>query len=151
TVTGQWIGGFDGDYKGVVMVNVDEFVDRYGGSATFSPADARIPGVQVSFRTENKDSKFRIKTNLIAPVNPSTGLRDTWENIKGAYQPNTKVADSATIEGVFTDDSLTATVETSLGSKFSATVTRRPGSLDPEATSQLTGEKIGWEEYKDKV
>ena len=87
-MTGQWIGAFSGDYTGNLIVNVDEFRAHYGGSAAFLPSDAKIPGIQVTFRTESKDTTFRAKTTSTSTVNAATQLRDSWENMKGTYSRN---------------------------------------------------------------
>jgi hypothetical protein len=97
-MTGQWLGAFEGEYTGTLIVNADELRDCYGGSAAFLPSDSRYPGIQVAFRTDSTDAKFHAKTINLWVVNPTTGQRDSWENVKAKY-PNVQVPNSATLDG----------------------------------------------------
>ena len=58
---------------------------------------------------------------------------------------------SATFEGSFTNESLKGDIVTSLGSRFSTTITRRADALDPQRMSQIGGQQIAWEDFKDRI
>jgi len=64
-MNGQWLGRYSGSVPGSIILNVDERQSYFEGTANLIEDDRSLPESFVSFRTTNKDSKFRFRTDVI--------------------------------------------------------------------------------------
>ncbi|MCU7843751.1 MAG: FRG domain-containing protein [Candidatus Thiodiazotropha sp. (ex Monitilora ramsayi)] len=143
---GQWIGKYIGDHKGEIIINIDELSNNYGGVAYLIPEDRKIPTVAGLFNTLDKSNNFTLKTYVIMPINPQTGVAINWKQIRSAY-PGYEIPLEAIGNGEFTETKLTLEINTSLKSKFECSLKKKKSNFK----STLKSEAKTWEEYKEIV
>ena len=78
-MNGQWIGKYQGASTGLIVVNIDERRAQYQGVAYLSEDNKDLPSVATFFRTRDKNERFEFRTDLILPINPFSGLPDSWD------------------------------------------------------------------------
>ncbi|MCP4637596.1 MAG: hypothetical protein GY848_14105 [Methyloversatilis sp.] len=81
---GQWLGSYSGSTDGAVMINIDEVDDHFEGVAYLNPSTTDIPASVAFLSTANKGEEQDAKA-YIFPIDPRTGFRGDWEQIKGLY------------------------------------------------------------------
>ena len=85
-MNGQWIGRYTGSNNGLIIINIDDIGDHYEGITYLHDDDTKLPGVAAAFKTKDKNRNLKFTTELILPIDPSTGKPDFWENIKKYYE-----------------------------------------------------------------
>jgi hypothetical protein len=127
----------------MIIVNVDDRGEYYEGAAFLHEADPTIPGAAATFKVPKKDRAFQVRTNIILPIDPRTGLVATPESIK-ALNPEVVFSTYADVTGSWDDVSLTLSWTTDAGANGSSVL---PKSRAGEP-SELVAPAKGWEEYK---
>ncbi len=142
-MNGQWIGRYTGSSEGMVIVNIDDRGTYYEGVAYLHEDDLAIPGTAASFKTRNKDHAFQVRTGIILPINPRTGLVDDWESIKLLY-PNAGISNYADVTGSWDETSLTLNWTTDARINGTCVLPRSKAGQP----SELVALEKGWDEYK---
>ena len=143
---GQWIGKYSGTHKGKIIINADELSDFYSGVAYLIPDNHTIPTVAGLFNTLGKSKKITLKTYVIMPISPQTGVTANWDQIKNAY-PGYEIPTEATGQGEYTDTKLSVEIKTSLNNIFMCNLKKKKNN----SKSTLSSEEKTWEEYKNIV
>jgi hypothetical protein len=112
---GQWIGIYSGSNQGLILVNVDEYSSYFEGVAYVNDKDGNLPSLAAWFRTPDKNKDFKFRTSFIAPVNPMTGITDTWENVRSHYSKDLAIPEYAEVIGTWSDSVLKMSWTTSIG------------------------------------
>jgi hypothetical protein len=81
---GQWIGTIKVNAECKIILNVDDLGQKYGGCAFVTPDDTSMPATSSYFVTPDKKTENNFAA-YIFPIDPRTGLADSWDNIKGQY------------------------------------------------------------------
>lgn len=139
---GQWLGTYDGNTAGEIMLNVDEVEDHFEGVAYLHPSDKRIPGTVAHFSTPSKGVKHSVSAETY-PIDPRTGFQGRWEEIAPLY-PDTVHGSRADGHITVDGDNLAIEGKTDLGFEFSASLSRPP----QHSQSKITGKEMSWEEFK---
>jgi hypothetical protein len=143
---GQWIGSYTGSSQGVIVVNIDERPFNYKGVAYLNEADRNIPTTAIAFRTQDKNTSFQFKTDLILPIDPVSGAIVAWDKIKGSYAEGVTVAKSADVTGSYLNNTLSLSWTADTGTTGTCELPRskagEPSELVPIPSIQ------GWSSYK---
>ncbi len=110
---------------------------------------AAIPHFPVSQRcskTPNKERHFQVRTDVIAAINPQTGLADLWDNVKQRY-PGAGISTYADVTGSWDNASLTLAWTTDIGINGTCVLPRSKADQPPT----LVPTEKGWDEYKTYV
>ena len=116
---GQWIGTYQGSNSGLIIVNIDECPSHYEGVAYLNEANNTLPSTAAFFRTQNKDSVFSFHTNWLSPINPKTGIIDSWDNVSKFYNDGVVVSTYADVTGNWNEETLTLSWTTDIGTSGS--------------------------------
>ena len=143
-MNGQWLGTYNGTSSGNIIINIDEMPSYFEGVAYLITDPTSLFGTFASFRTENKDNNFRFRTLEILPINPHTGIPDTWENVQKFYPNDTEVPSFADVEGTWNHEILSISWVTNIGGTGNCSL-RRSNADQP---SQLVPRNYNWTEYK---
>lgn len=103
---GQWIGNFSGTNEGLILVNVDERKSMFEGMAYVHDKNGALPGLEDWFNTCCKASDFTFRTSAISPINPQTGVADSWGNLKRFFGQDVVIPEFADVSGTWTETSL---------------------------------------------
>lgn len=144
---GQWVGTYSGATIGMIIVNIDELKSNFQGVAYLNEANNSIPSVAVFFQTGSKEENFQFRTNQIMPINPTSGILDTWENVKQYYAEDAFVSKFADIIGSCNGDILSLSWTTEKGVAGNCTLPRSLADK-PSALIPLNRE---WETFKKDV
>lgn len=142
---GQWIGRFDGDYDGRIIINIDENINSFTCLAYLQPTDQKITGMVVYLKTTGKDLPCTSEAN-IAPINKHTGLQDSIENFK-KENPDSDFAIKAQLTLDITDKFLSV-------SGVGANNVRLHAHIEnPNFTKESTieSEKMSWSKFKSSI
>jgi hypothetical protein len=143
-VNGQWVGRYSGTSSGVIVVNIDERHAHYQGVAYLNEDNKALPSVAAFFRTKDKSQQFDFRTDVILPINPFSGLSDTWERVKSHYGTDVVLSEYADVNGTWNDKSLSLKWVTSLKTEGECELPRsRAGE-----PSELVPINREWESYK---
>lgn len=146
-MNGQWIGPYAGSSSGLLVVNVDRRPTCYEGVAYLNESDPSIPSTAAFFKVPIGTPHFSIRTEVILPISPVSGLPTPWEDIKSRFADGIQIPDHADVAGSWTDDQLTLSWKTNLGEVGSANL---PCSRARQASDLVAAEK-SWEEFKQHV
>lgn len=132
---GQWIGNYEGTNNGLIIANIDDRGDHYEGVAYLFDSIKSLPGLAAVFETENKDTSFKIRAQLIMPIDPRTGFLNTWENCKSLYAENVIIPKYADVEGKWSGESLSLKWVTDIGTSSFCKLPRsnadKPSEYEP--------------------
>ena len=145
-MNGQWIGQYTGSDSGSIIVNLDDMGDHYEGIAFLTSTDKKLPAVAVGLKTENKTKIFKLKTPMILPIDPRTGLMTVWDNVKQLY-PNITFSKEAEVSGDWNEQRLVLSWSTDQGVTGSATIPRSKAGKKSEQKSRV----FDWNRYKKHV
>jgi FRG domain len=143
-MNGQWLGSYTGSSEGSIVINIDERRTHYQGVAYVNQHDKNLPSTAAFFRTKDKSAHFDFRTALILPVNPFTGLPDTWDRIKSHYAPDMTISEYADVSGTCDRDTLSLTWTTTLKTVGNCALPRSKGG-EPSELVPLNKE---WDTYK---
>jgi hypothetical protein len=152
---GQWIGKYEGTNNGLIIVNIDDRGTCYEGVAYLLDFLIGLPHLAAFFKTETKDNNFKLRTQLIMPINPLSGIADIWENCKKSFVENITIPEYADVEGKWDDKNLTLKWSTNIGTnsfcELPKTKADQPSEYEPinldwkgfkEHVSKLDGRKL---------
>jgi len=143
---GQWIGTYQGDVDGKLMVNVDVVHDHFECVAYINPYDRNIPSSVAYLKTKDKLPEQKV-TAQINPVNPRTGYQCIWDEIKNLYDEGVSHSEEATVTLKMEDGILHVDALTDLGVTLTSTL-NKPSDSDE---SKIIGEKMSWLEFKEYI
>lgn len=139
---GQWLGQYDGENNGSIMINVDEINGHFEGVAYLRPKDEQLLGTVAYFSTDNTASKSTFEATTI-PIDPRTGHQSTWEEISNLY-PEASHSKKAIVSYDVNADELVFNAVTDIDLKLSGTLTR-PAH---DSKTKILGKKMSWSEFK---
>jgi hypothetical protein len=145
-MNGQWIGTYTGTNAGTIILNIDNIGNGFHGMAYLNESNLGMPSTAAVFEVQSTSQEFKFKTLAIFPINPSTGLPDSWESLKALF-PNVTPPKEAECEGIWDEVSLRISWKTDIGTFGSATIPRSKAT----APSQITPRVMTWSEYKQHV
>jgi hypothetical protein len=143
---GQWMGQYNGSDSGSVIVNLDDMGDHYEGVAFLTSANNKLPAAAAVLKTKTKAKKFKLKTSIIFPIDPRTGVVTAWDQIKQFY-PNITFSKEAEVSGGWDRKKLTLKWVTDQKISGSAKI---PKSMADEQ-SELKPLIFDWNHYKKHV
>jgi len=146
-MNGQWLGNYTGSSSGTIIVNIDEHPSNYQGVVYLQESDTTIASTSALFSTKDKNRSFQFRTGLIFPINPHSGLADSWENVKGYYPGSRTVSAYADVEGSWDDTSLKLSWTTDIGVAATCVLPRSKA----DTPSELMPLSKEWESYKEHV
>jgi hypothetical protein len=141
---GQWTGSYTGTSSGTMVVNVDERPTFYQGTAYLIDSQPALPASSATFRTHDKRSTFRFRTETMSPIDPSTGALYQWDNIRERF-PGVNFSKYGDVEGSYTDDTLALQWTTDAGVKGACTLHKSQAADGP---SDLVAEVKDWDGFK---
>jgi hypothetical protein len=141
---GQWIGHYTGSSEGKIVVNADERPSQYTGVAYLIENNRSLPGTAAFFRTKDKNTPFEFRTDFILPINPVTGLTDSWDKVKDHYPKGVRISEFADIKGSWDNDALSLSWTAPNGAE-GACVLPRSKADTPSTLVPLIKE---WDAYK---
>lgn len=143
---GQWIGAFTGgdNHPGQIIVNVDELLDRYRGVIYLHYENSAIPSIAGHFETTNKSREVSLETRLIFPINPDTGIEDTWNNVRTRYPGIARISEYARVTGSWDESTLRLKWDTDIETGGRCEAPASQASSD----SELVPEIKDWEQFK---
>lgn len=144
---GQWIGEYTGSSGGQIIVNIDERPSRFEGVAYLNEGNKALPSTAAFFRTNNKHHDFQFRTTRISPINPYTGVEDSWDRIKQFYNNDVVIPEYADVNGSWNEERLilswTSNIDTHGTCVLPCSKAGQPSELVPLS--------IDWLGYKESV
>jgi hypothetical protein len=146
-MNGQWIGSYSGTNDGLLVVELDDRGDHYGGNAFAYNNDHSAPTLIGPVGFKKDDTKFSLKVPLNALVR-GTGLYYTEENFKKQY-PEVDVPKHADTEWDVSVDTIAIKWKTDIDTAGEARLTASDGPKQ----SQLmpVPEVVDWHTFKDFI
>jgi hypothetical protein len=143
---GQWNGYYQGTNTGSISVNIDEMLSTYKGVAYINEQNPSLPRTAAAFETQTKANKQTF-TALIEPVNPFTGMADSWANIKHMYADNVVIPTSASVEVRHTKNFLHLKWVSNIGTKGKCKLPKSQASRP----SNVQSIKMDWRTFKSAI
>lgn len=143
---GQWLGAYEGDNIGKVLLNIDEYDDRFEGLAYLSPTEKTYPTSGVEFSVIGKDLDNKISASVY-PIDPQNSSILNWEDIRDHFPPDFKHSKSAELNINIDDQFLRVTAETDIGLRISSKLKR----FSVNEVSKLNGVIQDWIQFKNYV
>lgn len=140
---GQWIGKYQGDTQGKIMVNIDEVEDHYEAVAYLNPIKREIP-TSVAYAITKDKSPEQIVTAYANPVDPRSGFQCKWEEIKSLYPEGVSHANTAEVTLRIVDGKLNIESISNIGTRTSCVLTKPPEELE----SKVSGIKMSWSQFR---
>jgi len=146
-MNGQWQGTFDGSAgDGNIFVNIDDRGTYYQGVAYSHPTNLSLPRSAAFFRTKDKDSKGRFRTDAILPLDPGTWNVTRWETVQNRY-PGVGFSQYADVTIKLDSTGLAVSWVSDLGINGSC---KSPKSK-AEEPSELTATQRQWHDFKEYI
>src|SRR5260370_19984761 len=119
-LNGQWVGTYSSSTTtGTIVVNIDEQELNYVGEAYLIDDNRAAPALVAFFTTPNKESKFQFRADLISWFDGSAaggfGGFVGQDAIAPKYPQGTAFSKYADVEGTHSNDTLTLSESTDLG------------------------------------
>lgn len=143
---GQWIGRYDGDVEGRLMINIDEMKGHYESVAYINPDDTKNLSTVAYLVTEDKAPEQQAVAYL-NPVHPRTGFQCRWDEIKDLFPDGTVHSTKATVSLKINNNELTVDAVSEIGTKLKSTLAR---AADNEQ-SKIEGRIMSWDDYKTHI
>jgi hypothetical protein len=140
---GQWIGTYQGDVDGKVMINVDEVDDHYEGIAYLLPNDKKYPSSVVSLKTTNKDTKQEV-TAEINSIDPRNLHVVEWNDIKDLYAKDIIHSNRAQVKLEFIDGKIHINAISDIGVSL-VSIIEKPSEIEE---SKIEGIELEWSSFK---
>ncbi len=144
---GQWIGSFEGQNEGLIMVNVDDRETHFEGIAYLNVSNNQLPSSAASFTTRNKDKEFEFRTTNILPINPINGVVDSWDTLKKFYDQDISISKYADIKGTWDDNYIELSWTTDLGTQGNCKLPKSQA----DQPSKLLPLEMDWKGFKEYV
>lgn len=143
---GQWLGDYEGDTTGKLMINVDELDNGFAGVAYVKPEMHDIPGTIVYLETKSKEAE-QSSIAYTYPIDPRTGFQTSWDEIKPLYPDGTSHSKTAEVRLKVSGDVLAVDAVSDIGIKLKATLTRSSS----DGKSKIKRRQMSWPEFKSHV
>lgn len=148
---GQWFGKFEGSSNsGTGIINIDEKVDTFKGTAYFLDNDKSLPKFLVHFEIEKPNNKqpmiLHCTKTSIHPLAPDSLTQVNWKDINKSY-PDTNIPAAIDISFEHLDTELKVTASTNIGTCVKGTLTT---SLI-ETPRQLQATEMSWSDFKHSI
>ena len=143
---GQWIGKYNGDVEGKIMINIDEVEDHYEAVAYVNPNKKEFP-ISVAYLSTLDKRPVQNAVAYINPVDPKTGHQCKWEDIKDLYPEDVSHSEQSNVSFKLEGSKLHLDSTSNIGAKLSSTLTK-PAE---DNKSKIVGEEISWSEFKSRV
>ncbi len=144
---GQWTGAYSGTNEGFIIVNIDELPNCFQGVAYLSESANQLPSSGAYFRTNDKSQQFSFRTSWISPVNPQTGVIDSWENVKKFYGDKVSIPEYADVNGSFSNEELILSWTTNIGTNATCILPKSKA----DQPSELIPFENDWSAFKNSV
>lgn len=128
------------------MINIDEVGDHYEGVAYLYPSTRKIPASVAYLTTLNKDEQ-QVAEAHIFPIDPRTGSRGNWEEIKVLYEEEIVHSSMASVDLKVQDNKLYISAKSDIDVVFSA-ILDKPSE---NSESKISGWTMSWEEFKSHI
>lgn len=148
-MNGQWIGRYTGSNSGLAIINIDDAGDHYEGMAYLHDDNTGLPSIAAAFTTRDKNKLFQFKTNNILPVNPTTGMPDSWDNVKRHYEGVNLFFGFVDVKGEWNNETLSLTWTTEFGNIGSCILPKSKAELPSEYKAISEGHD--WNTYKQYI
>lgn len=146
---GQWIGQYSGTNEGLMLVNVDERPATFEGVAYVNDKNGALPSLAAWFNTTSKARTFSFRTTFIQPVDPNSGVTDSWENVKKFFGQDVAIPQYADVNGEWSETVLKMSWTTNIGTQGSCELPRSK-AVDPSELLPLN-EVVNWASFKSYV
>jgi hypothetical protein len=143
---GQWIGEYEGDVGGVLMVNIDAVDDHFEGVAYINPSDKKIPSSVAYLKIEDSELE-QVSTAYINPVDPRNGFQCKWNEIKHLYPADVVHSNEAKVCLKVVGDVLHIKAESDIN-VFLKSILVKPSF---NSNSKIEGEVLSWSAFKEYV
>jgi len=144
---GQWIGTYTGSSTGRIVVNIDELATGFQGVAYLTESNSALPNTAVSFRTPDKANEFKVRTDALLPLDPSSGLPAPWESVRSKFADNVSMPEYADVTGAYANDALSLSWTTDIGTAGNCVL---PKSM-ADRPSELVPLNKNWATFRDYV
>lgn len=144
---GQWIGNYSGSNNGRVIVNIDERSSCFEGVAYIHDCDPNLPGIIISFRTQNKNAAFQFSPIRIMAINPITGFSDEWNNVKNNFSKEVLFPEHVDVTGSWSGNELTLSWRTNINTHGCCVL---PSSR-ADQPSEIIPTIIDWNEFRESL
>jgi len=144
---GQWLGTYTGSSEGTIIVNIDERSSHYQGFAYLHDNKKTLPSTAISFKTNNKDGEFDFRSDVMAPIDPQSGLPAIWDRVKQHYPEGVTVSENVTVKGSWNNNALSLSWKTNIGLTGDCVLPRSMA----DQPSEVPQENRDWETYKGSV
>jgi FRG domain len=141
---GQWVGLYNSQNPGRIILNVDALPNCYQAVAYLHPSTQDIPKMVVRFRTIDKSPMLNLRTGDFHPLHPDTGHIVPWDTIKDRYSSDTQMSKWVDVFCNFEGEKLSARWGTDLGFIGQCELPRSKAGT----TSDLKSTVMTWQEYK---
>jgi FRG domain len=150
TMRGQWMGTFKAtNWHGNMTVEADDFGGKMGGTVYMFPPDVKDPRFTIVVGEivpiAHAPSPVVALVNL-SPLNPITGTLVPWPQIPQVF-PGVEFAKHAQATIEWTDDEMTVTWDSNIGTGGRGTLTRS----DAARASNLPSQQMDWKEFREHV
>ncbi len=146
---GQWIGQYSGTNEGLILVNIDERPSNFEGVAYVNDKNGLLPSNAAWFNTTSKSRVFSFRTALISPINPNTGVADSWKNVKAFFGQGVVIPEYADVKGEWSETLLKMSWTTNIGTHGSCELPRSRAA-EPSDLVPLQ-EVVDWASFKNYV
>lgn len=146
---GHWIGQYSGTNAGQMLINVDERPSCFEGEAYVNDKNGALPSFVAWFKTTSKGRMFSFRTGFISPVDPNTGVTDSWENVKRHFGQDVVIPQYADANGEWSETTIKMTWTTNIGTQGSCEL---PRSKAADASDLIPlPEVVDWASFKNYV
>ncbi len=142
---GQWLGRYNGNTSGAVVVELDDLGDHYDGVAFVYPDDIRYPPLFAPVEMPGKEHHASLNLQ-ISPIDVQRAVVTNWDAIKANY-PDVTLERFLQTEWELKDGLLNVGWEFPPGIKGAAVLRR--GEADKPSTRASSEKVKSWAEFKE--
>jgi len=146
-LNGQWLGTYTGSSTGSILVNIDERLEQYQGTAVLIEDDKALPHSLVSFQTANKEARFEFRASPILALDQMTGKGLTLEELSQRLGKDKVFSKYADVSGTVDLESLSLSWKTDTGIEGSCVLPRSKA----DQPSELIPLQKNWGEFMEYV
>ena len=143
---GQWIGKYNGDLSGKIMINIDKVEDRYECVAYLIPDDHGFPGTIAYFGTHESVANETVRA-YVAPIDPRTGFQDEWDKIQHLFRDGVVHSKAADVRIELKGEKLYLDAVSDIGVKVTSQISKPIDAIK----SKIAGEQVSWQDFKSKI
>ncbi|SEP45363.1 FRG domain-containing protein [Rhodospirillales bacterium URHD0017] len=145
---GQWVGEYNSQNPGRIILNVDALPTCYQAVAYVHPNTAASPKMVVRFRTIDKSSAVhQLRTTDLSTLHPDTGTIVPWDSIKDRYASDVQMSKAVDIVCTPDGDKLSIRWGTDIGLIGQCELPRSKAG----SPSDLKPKVMTWQEYRSYI